>query len=108
MFSAVHLYRIEAGVAGLASDCRAVGAVAGALGDEAGAQGVTPEFSQRGGVVAGVFGTAADGLVDRSTRERGCAEVAVLGDGPEQMCTGGGAGYSPTAHVPGERFSFSE
>ena len=37
MFAAIHLDGVEAGVAGLAGDGRAVGAVSGALGDESGA-----------------------------------------------------------------------
>lgn len=104
VFASVDLDGVEAGVAGLAGDCGAVGAVTGALGDEPGAEGMSAEFGEGGGVVAGVFGAAADGFVDRSSRQRCRAEVAVLGDGPQQWRPGSGTGYSPAADVSGERF----
>lgn len=65
MFAAVCLDRVETGVTGLAGDRGAIGTVAGALGDEPGAQGVTTELEELGGVVSGVLGAAADGPVDR-------------------------------------------
>lgn len=49
-----------------------------------------------------------DGLVNRSTRKCSAAQVAVLGDGPEQRCACGGAGHSPTAHMRVERFGLAE
>lgn len=70
MFAAVHFDGVEAGVAGLAGDRGSVGTVAGALGDEACAERVSAEFGKCCGVVAGVFGASADGLVDRGPGQR--------------------------------------
>lgn len=85
MLTSVDLYGVEACVAGLTGDGGSVGAVAGALGDEAGPQGVSAELGQVGGIVACVFGAAADGLVDRSSGQRCRAEVAVLRDRPQEL-----------------------
>ena len=91
MFTSVHLHGIEAGVAGLAGDGGSVGAVAGALGDKPSAERVPAQFAQCGGVVAGLFGAATDGLVDCCSGQRGAAEVPVLGDGAKQRRASGGA-----------------
>ncbi|NIL86988.1 hypothetical protein RhoFasGS6_04402 [Rhodococcus fascians] len=83
MLAAVHLDRVETCVTCLAGDGGSVGTVAGALGDEAGAERVSAEFGECGGVISGAFGAAADGLVDRGPGQRGCTEIAILGDGAE-------------------------
>ena len=63
MLAAVHLDRVEAGVAGLAGDGGSVGTVAGALCDKPSAQGMTSELGESGWVEARVVSTATDGLV---------------------------------------------
>ena len=83
MFASIHLDGVEAGVAGLAGNGGAVGTVAGALGDETGSERVATELGQGGGVVAGVFSAAADGLVDCGPGQCGGTEVAVFCDSPE-------------------------
>ena len=65
MFTAVQLDGVEAGVAGLPGDRGTVCAIAGALGDEPCAEGVSAQLGESGGVEAGVFGAAADGLMYR-------------------------------------------
>ena len=55
---------------GLPGNRGSVGAVAGASCDKAGAEGVTAQFGQRGGVVTCMRCTASDGLMDRSPGQR--------------------------------------
>ena len=71
-------------MAGLAHDGVGVGAVAEGLSDEPGAERVSAEPLNEGGVVTCALGAATDGLVDRGAGDRCSAEVAVLGDGAEQ------------------------
>lgn len=84
MFTAVHLDGVKAGVAGLPGDGGSIGTVAGALSDEAGAERMPAQLRESGGVEAGVFGAATDGLMYRGPGQRSFAKVAVLRDCPEQ------------------------
>jgi hypothetical protein len=65
MFAAVHLDGVEAGVSGLPGDGGSVGTVTGALGDEASTERMSTESGESCGVITGVSGAAADGLVNR-------------------------------------------
>lgn len=65
------------------------------------------EFGDGRGVVTGVCGAAANGLVDGSPGQRREAEVAVLRDSPQQRCSGG-ARHSPATHMSVERFQLTQ
>lgn len=55
VLAAIDLHWIDVVVTGLPGDRGAVGTVADALGDESGAEGVSAEFGQRGGVLRTVL-----------------------------------------------------
>lgn len=82
-------------MAGLTGDGVSVGAVAGALGDEACPEEVPAKAFGNRGVVSGVFGAAADGFVDRGSGRAEAPGLPLLAMARNNGAWAAGRGTSP-------------